>query len=549
MLRFIHLALIFCSFSLALNAQNERYYRNVKFTPADSLRGQLSPLRTCYDVKHYFLDLFIQLEDKTIAGSNTIQFQAVTGFNVLQLDLFQNMSLDSVLFENRKLSFYRKHDAVFIDFGQMLEQGSQHQIQVFYHGQPIIAKNAPWDGGFTWAADDDGKPWVGVSCEGIGASLWWPNKDHLSDEPDSMRTRYTISDPSLYCVGNGNLLSDKLVPKGRSFDWHVSYPINNYNVTLNIANYVNFSDTHISTRWGKSLALDYYVLPYNLEKARKHFTQVKDVHRVFEKYFGPYPFWNDGYALVETPYLGMEHQGAIAYGNQYMRGYLGSQPDGLNFDFIIVHETGHEWFGNSLSCRDHAEMWLHEAFTTYTESVYVEEMYSYQDAMRYINFHGKYVTNKYPMVAPLGVNYDDFDTDIYYKGALMLNTLRHCINDDKLWWSIVYGFSTEFQIKPVDTKDFTEYIKLKTGQSYDLFFEQYLMHSKLPKLELEFKSKGKKTTMRYRWKADVKDFAMPMIFRTPKADVRLNVTDQWQEQTFKCSETDIKPAKDLFYVK
>ncbi|MEM6379786.1 MAG: M1 family aminopeptidase, partial [Bacteroidota bacterium] len=271
---------------------------------------------------------------------------------------------------------------------------------------------------------------------------------------------------------------------------------------------------------------------------------------VFEKYFGPYPFWNDGYALVETPYLGMEHQGAIAYGNQFKKGYLGSIPEGLEFDFIILHETGHEWFGNSLSCKDHAEMWLHEAFTTYMESIYVEEMHDYEKALYYVNYYGRYVTHKDPMVGPLGVNYDDFDTDIYYKGALMLNTLRHCISNDDIWWDLLKEFYQKYQIQPVETQDFIDMANDCSDYDYNSFFEQYLHFTALPNFQYEIKSKGKNhTIIRYRWDVDVEDFQMPVIVFGEEKAVKLNGTTEWQETILKhIPKKEFKVAEAQFYI-
>ena len=386
-----------------------------QFSEADSLRGMLRHERTCYNVNFYDLNLDIDFKTQRISGYNTIRYLVLRGFNVLQIDLFANMQIDSITHQGHKVDFRRKHNAVFVDLGEMQEADKMDEITVYYQGQPRKAVNAPWDGGFTWSKDANKKPWLGVSCEGIGASLWWPNKDHLSDEPDSMRINCTVP-KGLTCVANGVMRSQKDDKETSTFEWFVSYPINNYNVTLNVADYVHFSDTFISPTDSTKLPMDYYVLPYNLQKAQKQFKEAHDVLRIFEKYLDKYPFWNDGYALVETPYLGMEHQGAIAYGNQYKPGYMGSHPAGIPEDYIILHETGHEWWGNSVSCNDHAELWIHETFCTYMESVYVEEKYGYADAVRYLKYHSAYIGNQQPIVGPLNVNYDKSDSDMYYKG-------------------------------------------------------------------------------------------------------------------------------------
>jgi aminopeptidase N len=485
-------------------------YLNAQFTLADSLRGQLRPERSCYDVKFYDLNLDLNFKTKHIKGYNTIIYKVVRGFNMLQIDLFSNMKIDSIIHQGSSVKFYRRHNAVFVDLEQMQEEDIIDSIRVYYQGIPKIAINAPWDGGFTWTKDKNGKDWLGVSCEGIGASLWWPNKDHLSDEPDSMRINCTV--PSdLTCVSNGNLRSKTKKGEKTSFDWFVSYPINNYNVTLNVADYVHFSDTFISPTDGSKLAMDYYVLPYNLTAAKKQFKEAHEVLRIFEKYLDKYPFWNDGYALVETPYLGMEHQSCIAYGNQFMPGYLGRHPIGMPEDFIILHETGHEWWGNSVSCVDHGEMWIHETFCTYMEAVFMEEKYGKDAAEKYLKYHNLYIANNQPILGPKDVNYDNHDSDMYYKGSSMLHTLRTSIGNDKLWWDILKTFYQRYKIKPAVTEDFINLVNEKTGFDYTYFFNQYLKNPELPILHYEIKA-GKNGTkvINYKWKKCVANFKMPV---------------------------------------
>lgn len=560
--------LFLCTFlSVSAFAQRD-FFKKIKFTHADTLRGMPSPVRTCYDVTFYDLELYIDIDDQSISGSNTIHFKMRTGSNMIQLDLFEEMKIRKVYDkDNNALKFHRKGRAFFVDFGRMMEQDEQSSVTVEYAGKPIVAKNAPWDGGFTWSKTADGKPWVGVSCEGIGASLWWPCKDHLSDEPDSMRMTFSVNRlyKDLYIVSNGqempmrydtiitfdpNTFEEK-IDILQSSQWKVTYPINNYNVTLNIAPYAHFSDTYTALD-GQKLDLDYYVLPENLEKAKAQFKQVHPTLRAFEKWFGKYPFWRDGFALVETPYLGMEHQGAIAYGNNYMNGYMGFSPPGVKFDYIIVHETGHEWFGNSVSCNDLAEMWLHESFTTYTESVFVEEQYGYEKMLGYVNFFGMQVENNQPMVGPFNVNFEDYTTDIYYKGALMLNTLRHSINNDKLWRDIMKGFYTKFTIRNASGQDFIDFVNEKTGYDYTSFFEHYLYHAKLPELEYTVKQTGKDTKIRFRWKSPVKNLAFPIFFEVGpnKARHSLTPTTEWQELTIKkCKADGVSFSRKHFYVK
>lgn len=507
------------------------FFAKGQFSAADSLRGGLSPLRSCYDVKFYDLYLQIDFNQKSIRGLNSIRYKVLQGFNMIQLDLFENMKIDSILHGSQQLDFHRKGNAVFVDFGSMQPAGITDVITVYYHGRPIEAKNPPWDGGFIWRKDEAGNPWLAVSCEGIGASLWWPNKDHLSDEPDSMRIR-TIVPPNLMSVSNGQLRSVFKNQYVANYTWVVTYPINNYNVTLNVGNYTHFEDRYISPTDSSQLAMDYYVLPEHLEQAKTQFKQAHEVLATFEKYLGKYPFWKDGYALVETPYLGMEHQSAIAYGNQFKAGYLGHHPEGMPEDFIILHETGHEWWGNSVSCRDHGEMWLHESFCTYMESVFMEEKYGPQAAERYLKFQYNYIENKQPLLGPLNVNFLGNDSDIYYKGAQMLHSLRQCFQNDSLWWASLKGFYQKYKINSVNTQDYIQFVQEFRGQDYGYFFKQYLEETQIPKLEYEVYKKGRKRFIRYRWTNCRPDFKMP-IFLINEQHERLALypnTQEWQSQ-------------------
>lgn len=519
---------LFLSWAMALLPCS--LFAQIVFTQADTLRGMLRPERTCYDVRHYFLDIEVDPEQRYLRGCLRMRYQTLREFNMLQMDLFDNMQIDSIIHKNKKLDYYRQHQAFFIDFGSMQAEGQMEELAIYYQGSPTMASNPPWGGGFTWKKDENGKHFIGVSCEGIGASLWWPNKDHLSDEPDSMRLRCTVP-KGLVCVSNGVLRQTTEMGDKVRYDWAVSYPINNYNVTINIADYVHFSDTFMSKIDGRKLPLDYYVLPYNLAKAKKQFKQVHRVLAVFEKYLDAYPFWNDGYALVETPYLGMEHQSAIAYGNRYMPGYLGRHINGVPDDFIILHETGHEWWGNSLTCNDLAEMWLHEAFTTYMEFVYVEEIYGREKAILYLEADALYVVNQKPILGPKEVNFRFHDTDIYYKGAWMLHTLRLAIDNDALWWSILRGFYHRFKIGHIRTEDFVEYVNKETKQDFSAFFKQYLEYADLPFLVLKIEEKAGKKTLYARWSAKVEDFALPIRFWvSPKQKVRVPLnTREWTE--------------------
>jgi aminopeptidase N len=522
MLKFI---IIFLLLAQVIFAQSKHH-----FTAADTLRGALRPERTCYDVTFYDLNIDIDLKNKQIKGFNDLIFKATTDFSRLQIDLFENMQLTKITLGEENLTFERTYNAVFVNLPPQ-KKGNTNKIRIFYEGTPIAAKNAPWDGGFSWKKDANGNDWAAVSCEGIGASLWYPCKDHLSDEPDSMGIHVTVPD-TLQCISNGNLRSTKAILDGKKqYNWYVSYPINNYNVTLNIGKYTHFSDIY-TAKDGAKLNLDYYVMPYNLEKARKQFEQVKPMLAAYEYYFGKYPFWRDGYALVETPYLGMEHQSAIAYGNQYMRGYLGRLiPQDMNFDYIIIHESGHEYFGNSVSCADHAEMWLHESFTTYMEALYVEYTMSKADAVRYLNTQRAYIENKDPILAPKNVNFDDWDdSDQYYKGAMMLHTLRSIINNDRLWFDILKTFYQKQAYKTTYTEDFTRHVNAKTKRNFAPFFKQYLETIKTPTLEYNLRQCGKKLILSYKWAENttIAGFNMPIHIGKINHLKPIQPTNEWQ---------------------
>lgn len=508
------------------------------FTHADSLRGGLRPERTCYDVTFYDLDIQVDPRSHQVQGSNTIHFRVIQDFKTLQLDLFQNMTIEAVNWNGQALAYRRDGDAFFVDFPSALKAGSQAALQVKYGGTPTEAARAPWDGGFVWKKDGNGQPWVGVACEGTGASLWWPCKDHLGDEPDSLRIAVTAP-AGLKAVCNGNLRNVRdLNPQWTRWEWFVSYPINSYNVTVNIADYAHIHDTYTNATGDHDL--DYYVLAANEAKAREQFKQVKPMLAVFEKYFGDYPFWKDGYALVETPYLGMEHQGAIAYGNHYRPGYDGYDPLDLKFDYIVIHESGHEWWGNSVSCSDHAELWIHEGFCTYSEAVYVEALWDRATANRYLMNQRGNIVNKDPIVGPLGVNFNEWaGSDMYYKGAWMLHTLRNAVNDDALWWKTLRSFAIDFRIKNTNTNEVIAYFNQKLGKDYTWLFDEYLRHAKPPTLEYKLKKKGTGTEFTAKWTTANAGFALPLTVFTKEGSTRLAVTT-----AFKKFQVDV-PIEDF----
>ncbi len=538
-------------FSIGLFGQTD-YYKKFEFTKADTLRGMLSKERSCFDVTYYDLNLAIDIPKQFIRGFVDISFDVVEDFDVMQIDLFKNMSIREVTYFSLPLTFHRVHDAVFIHFPEKIKKGENETIRIAYEGYPTSASNAPWDGGFVWKQDEQVRPWIGVACEGDGASLWWPNKDHLSDEPDSMSIKVAVPN-GLTCVANGNLR--KKSPYNEEYtlwEWFVSYPINNYNVSINIATYAHFTDKYVAQD-GDELALDYYVLDYNLEKAKKHFQQVKPMLACYEKYFGKYPFWNDGFALVETPYLGMEHQSAIAYGNNYMRGYRGGMiPRDMNWDFLIIHESGHEYFGNAVSTKDHCDMWIHESFTTYMEALYVECLFSYEDALRYLDGQRPFIRNFEPMVGPRNVNWDNWtSSDHYFKGSWMLHTFRNVVNDDEKWFEFLRAYYDEFKFKTTTTDEFLQFVAHFFKKDYSKFFEQYLFHAGLPRLGYKLKQKGKNLHVKFTWFANVDEFDMPVMIGKPgHYKMIYPVAGKAKDVVLKnVNKADFKIATELFYVK
>jgi aminopeptidase N len=483
------------------------------FTRADTLRGSLRPERTCYDVTFYELKVKVDTITKSISGSSEIFFKALNDIRVMQIDLLDSFAIDNISYKGTTLYYTREFNAVFIALLDPIPAGTEGSILVKYHGTPIKAKRAPWDGGFVWRHDRNNKLFVGVACEGLGASSWWPCKDHLSDEPDKGIRIIATVPKGLKCVANGQDMGQKDSGAWSTFTYLVTYPINTYDVSLNIGDYVHFEDEYVSED-GQKLRLNYDVLSYNLDKAKEQFKQVKPMMKIYEKYLGKYPFWRDGYRLVETSYLGMEHQGAIAYGNHYRTGYDGTDYSriGLNFDYIIIHETGHEWWGNSVSASDMADMWIHESFCTYTESIYVQEMYGSDTAQLYINAKKPTVGNRAPIQGPyLGVN-EEGSGDMYSKGSLMLNTLRTAVNNDPLWWQIIKGTcDTAFKYKVTCADSIIDYFNLKSGKDLRPIFYQYLKYASLPRLAYTLKKqKGKKYELIYFWLTDVKNFSVPI---------------------------------------
>lgn len=517
---------------------------NAQFTRRDSLQGGLRAERTAYDIKRYDLNITINPEQRSIKGFNEITFDVVSPTQKIQIDLFENMKVDSIIWNTKKLNYKRDNDAVFIDFPEKLASKSNHKLKFYYSGNPLIAKNAPWDGGFVFKKDSNGKDFIGVAVQGTGASLWYPVKDSQSDEPDNGASIKVAVPNGLMNVSNGRFLGSQDLKNGYTrWDWEVKNPINNYTITVNIADYVHIQDKM------PDLDLDYYVLRENEAKAREHFMEVKPMMECFQSKFGRYPFWEDGYKLVETPYLGMEHQSAVAYGNKYKKGYMGMDLSGTGvgmfFDFITIHETGHEWFGNSITSTDIADMWIHEGFTTYSETVFIECIKGYNDAMKYVNGQARNVRNDKPIIGQYGVN-NEGSGDMYYKGSLLLNTLRYVIGDDEKWWKILYNYSETFKKKIITSETVIDYFNKASGMDLSTIFHQYLYTNQVP----IFLYKIKGDYLYYSWNNTTDDFNMPLDIGFEDTKIRLPPTIKEQKiKLKKLSKKSFQIYDNQFFIK
>lgn len=514
-----------------------------EFTRKDSLQGGLRFERTCFDVVRYDLNIKINPDEKSIVGFNEITFKVVESNSKIQLDLFDNMLIDSIIYNSKKLNYTREFNAIFIDFPSNLTKNTTEKIRFYYSGKPKVAKRAPWDGGFVFKKDRNGNHHVGVAVQGTGASLWYPVKDTQTDEPDNGATIKVAVPNGLMNVSNGRLLGSEDLKNGYTrWDWEVKNPINTYNITINIADYAHIHENY------KGLDLDYYVLRENETIAKTHFEEVKTMMDCFQSKFGTYPFVEDGYKLVESSYLGMEHQSAVAYGNKFMQGYLGSDLSdtgvGLNFDYITIHESGHEWFGNSITSSDIADMWIHEGFTQYSEIVYVECLLGYEKAMEYAYGLRKNVRNDRPIIGQCCVN-SEGSGDMYPKGALLVNTLRHVINDDEKWWKMILKYAETYRHKIIDTPTVITFFNTESGMNLTSIFNEYLQHTSIPKLEI--KKKGSKIF--YRWQAEEANFSMPIDTKIKEKELRIFPTNQWQKLPQKIKNwDDLQIKNQVFFI-
>ncbi len=500
------------------------------FTKRDTLLGSNTSYRDFWDVSKYDITIEPDYKLRSLKGSNKISFSITRDVvnPVFQIDLQQPMTISHLSADFEIEAPKTDGNFIFIKAKTHFKKGENRVMTIDFAGNPTIAQNAPWDGGWVFTRDYKGNPWMSVACEGIGASVWLPIKEMWSDEPDLGATLTIITPKDLVGVGNGRLISQKTDQDKNIFVWEVKNTINSYNIIPYIGKYVHFSDEYQGEK-GK-LTLDYWVLEHQLEKAKKHFQQVKLMLKSFEYWFGPYPFYEDGYKIVESPYLGMEHQSNIAYGNKYRNGYLGKDLSGtgvgLNWDFIIIHESGHEWFGNSITAKDKADMWVHESFTNYSETLFTESFMDKNSANQYLIGSRKNIENDIPIIAPYGVRKSG-SGDMYYKGASMLHTIRQVINNDEKFRQILRGLNKDFYHQTVTGKQIEDYINKKSGIDFSGVFNQYLRTTQVP--QLEYQQKGNK--LKFRWNNVVADFALPLRLKSHTQTIR--PTKNWQTVTLK----------------
>ena len=508
--------------------------------PATSCVGANGPYRANNDLLFYHLDVRVDPDKKFISGTNTIRFKMLQDGTRIQLELYPTLQIDKVVMGSTTLKYERDGGTFYVDFPKTLQPAVP--IRSTFTTREILRRR----GGSAASPSKGhaGHPWINTACEGDGAYIWWPNKEQWRDEPQEGML-ITVAVPNgLMDVSNGKFMGKKDLGDGYTrWDWQVHYPINNYDVALNIGNYVHFGDKF------EGLSLDYYVLPEDMEGAKRQFAQVPGMMKAYYHYLGEYPFKKDGYKLVEVPYSGMEHQSAVAYGNHFKNGYLERDWTGVGisprFDFIIIHESGHEWFGNAITAADKSDMWIHEGWTTYLESLYVEYTYGYDDAMKYLNAYKKKVKNDRPIITARGTNAEP-PQDQYFKGALFINTLRSIVNDDAKWWPMLRGYYQKYKYQNIMTEDIIQYFNQQTGMELTPVFDQYLRHTAIPTLELKFDDAA--GTVQYRWVADEKAFAMPVRVGLKEHWETIHPTTEWQTMKTPLTKDQFDVATDLYYI-
>ncbi|MDA9900643.1 M1 family metallopeptidase [bacterium] len=505
--------------------------RAQKFSAQDTLRGSITPERIWWDLVYYDLDVTVQPKVKSIRGTNTIHYKVVSPNNIMQIDLQPPMKLIKAVQDEVELSINQNENAHFIQLKKKQNRKKIEQIILHFEGQPKEAINAPWDGGFSWKKDYNGNDFIATSCQGIGASVWWPNKDHMYDEVDSLQMKITVP-KHLKAVGNGRLRAVTKNEKTASYTWFVSNPINNYGVNINIGDYVDFSETYNGEKG--NLDMHYFVLKDNLNKAKIQFLDAPKMMKAFEYWFGPYPFYEDSYKLVEVPYLGMEHQSSVTYGNQYKNGYLGRDLSGtgwgLKFDFIIIHESGHEWFANNITNKDIADMWIHEGFTAYSENLFLDYYYGKEASSEYVIGTRKRIRNDRPIIGNYNVNAEG-SSDMYYKGANMIHMLRQFTKNDEKWRGILRKMNAKFHHQTVTTQQIESFLSDEIDLDLHSFFNQYLRDVRIPTLEYNID----KNILHYRWTNVVEGFEMPIEYESNKQWQWLYPTVSWQTKAINSS--------------
>lgn len=519
-----------------------QFFENPKtFSKQDTLKGSNTKFRNFWDVKKYELSVEPDFEQKSIKGNNKISFEIIKDVTnpVFQIDLQKPMKADKVTASFPIANYKQDDDFIFIHTKKSFKKGEKFTIDVVYSGNPTIAKRAPWDGGWVFTKDENGNPWMSVADEGIGASIWLPTKDIWSDEPDNGIIMKITTPKDLVGVGNGRLIDKKTTNDKTTYTWEVKNPINAYSIIPSIGKYANFKDTYKGEKG--TLDLDYWVLDYNLDKAKKQFQQVKPMLSAFEYWFGPYPFYEDSYKLVDTPYLGMEHQSNVAYGNHYMNGYLGNDLSGtgvgLNWDYIIIHESGHEWFANNITAKDQADMWIHESFTMYSEVLFTENYMDKKSADMYAQGIRGNIDNDKPIIGKYGVR-NEGSGDMYPKGASMIHTIRQVINNDDKFRQILRGMNKDFYHQTVTTEQIENYISSKSGINFSSVFDQYLRTVMIP--TLEYSQKGNE--LKFRYTDVVKNLKLPIRIN---GDQIITPTESWQTVKLK-KDTPVEFNKNYF---
>lgn len=512
------------------------------FTKQDTLRGSITPEREWWDLNYYNLNIKVQPDEKFISGYNIIRYKVLKPHNVIQIDLQEPLEVAAFSQDNEKLDYNKIGPAYFVTLKKKQIPGEYNELYIQYSGKPKEAVRAPWDGGFSWKKDKNGKHFVATSCQGLGASVWWPNKDHMYDEVDSMRIAIDVP-KDLIAVANGRLRDTYEYEYGgyKMYEWFVSNPINNYGVNVNIGDYVSFSEVYDGEIG--PLDMDYWVLSYNLEKAKAHFKDAPKMMKAFEHWFGPYPFYEDSFKLVEVPYLGMEHQSSVTYGNKFQNGYLGRDLSrtgwGLKFDFIIIHEAGHEWFANNITNKDIADMWIHEGFTAYSENLFLDYYYGKEASAEYVIGTRKNIQNDRPLIGEYDVNHEG-SGDMYYKGSNMLHTLRQLVEDDEKWREILRGLNTEFYHQTVTTKQIEDYISQQTKKDLTDFFNQYLRTTQIPTLEYKIED----NQLKFRYTNIVKGFDMPIEVEIDGKQEWIFPNSEWKTKSIKGE--DFSVDKDFY---